>query len=127
MKEDFDVVCVQEHKLHFAVNTTGHCHNYTLFFGGTTNGYSGVLTIIKDNLCPTVILNHHSGRALFIEIIWDALKLCIVNIYGFNAAVPRAQLWDWLGAVNDEPVVMEPGDCFTIEVCASLLDSSRRS
>ena len=68
LSEDFDVICVQEHKLHHLASTMGHCHHYTLFYGGNLNGYSGVLTIIKDTLSPKLGLNHHSGKGLFIEL-----------------------------------------------------------
>lgn len=99
LREDYDVVCLEEHKLHHHAGLVSHCHQYTLFFGGIAKGYSGTLTMIKNSFQPQVCINHPSGRGLFINIVWECTSLTIGNIYGFNSAAPRTLFWEWMGEI----------------------------
>lgn len=61
LDNDFDICCIQVHKLHSQAGLIYPYKNYLLFFGGCSEGYSGTLIAIKSSLEPVQILNHSSG------------------------------------------------------------------
>lgn len=95
LMSDIDVLCLQEHKLHDQTGKIQHCNGYTLFYGGSSS-YSGTLNVVKDKFKPTSAINHASGRILTVQIESEFGSINICNVYGYNAATSRGDLWDFL-------------------------------
>ena len=56
------------------------------------NGFSGVLTIVKQEMEPRVVYNHPSGRVLGVQIKWNSQSVTIFNVYAPNLAREIAKL-----------------------------------
>lgn len=62
LQHDVDVF-VQEQKSHSRGGETFHFKGYSCFYGGIKGQYSGV-TLIKNCLNPTWVIDHHIGTAV---------------------------------------------------------------
>lgn len=95
-----------------------------VFYGDSTDGSSGVMTLVNRELCPRVVYMHPSGRALGIEIQWHTRPITILNIYAPNDAKGRAKLWSDLvhSDINGEMIVL--GDSNIVENKADKIGSS---
>lgn len=77
-------------------DTIAAIEGYSCFYGGKEGSYSGVLTLIRNTLQPTWLLDHVSGRCsvFTVDSPWGYLQ--IINLYTHNEGSARISLWNWL-------------------------------
>ena len=74
------------------------------------NGFSGLLSIVKQELEPRVVYNHPLRRVLGISIKWDSQPITIFNVHAPNSPKERAKIWRDLADLEIEGVWCIMGD-----------------
>ena len=72
LSEQWDVLCVVEHKDHRNAGLISYSKGYTLCYAGNVHGeYSGIVMFIRDKFQPKVIVSDEFGRFIVVEICYE--------------------------------------------------------
>ena len=93
LHNQWDVLCVVEHKEHKNAGLMLNTKGYTLCYSGKVKGdYSRVVMFIIDVFCPQVIFTDDLGRFLVVQISYEGQVLWLVGVYASNLPQKRSLL-----------------------------------
>ena len=71
-EKEIEMWTIQEHQLDARSPGKQWFGRRLVFYGEGVNGFKGVFSIVKQEMEPRVVYNHHSRRGLGVSIKWDS-------------------------------------------------------
>ncbi|KAH7443350.1 hypothetical protein KP509_02G030600, partial [Ceratopteris richardii] len=93
VKNQLDVVAIQEHKKHDHAGMLLCTKDFKLCYNGINNKYSGCLLIVRNSVNFTVLFDNPEDRFIMSHCKLQETSYICINVYAPNSPADRVKTW----------------------------------